>query len=82
MHAQLIARICSCTFIMLLQGYLKEALKDRMKYLRNTGKPIKRERTASDSEPKLKKPKMDFKQFPQLSSEPGKWIPLIWKDRN
>ena len=54
------------------QGYLKEALQDKLKYLRNAGKPKKRQSTGNEAspEPVAKKVKPEFKQFPQLSLEP------------
>lgn len=52
---------------------MKEALQDKLKYLRNAGKPrLKRDRgeTSDSTEPVAKKIKPEFKQYPQLSAEP------------
>ena len=62
---------------MLLQGYLAEALKDKMKYLRNakprTTKKAKSEpedMSGTDEEPQAKKPRKEFKQFPRSPAAP------------
>lgn len=63
-------------FFFSIQGYLRLALQDRMKYLRSAGKAPKRPlgdnggECSNDVEPTPKKPKKEYKQFPQLSSEP------------
>ena len=54
-----------------LQGYLVEALRDKMKYLRSFGKPKKvLDSEELDIEPPTKKRK-EFKQFPQTYAEPS-----------
>ena len=57
---------------MVMQGYLKEALKDKMKYLRNPGKHKKmaRQLPRLDDQPKTKKSKKDYTQYPKFSHEP------------
>ncbi len=61
---------CSVQSYLFFYGYLKEALKDKMKYLRNFGKP-KRPRSDTNDEPVGKKFKKEIKQFPEPSFPVG-----------
>ena len=55
----------------MFKGYLADAIKDKIKYVRYSGKALKRERKESDdTEPSTSAPKKKFKQFPHLNSEP------------
>ena len=54
----------------LLQGYLVEALKDKMKYLRNSKPRIKSENSNEMSEPPAKKIKKEFTQIPHIPAAP------------
>ena len=58
------------TDIHLLQGYIVEDLKNKMKYLRNTKpKNTKKELGENKGEPKPKKKGVEPKQFPRKPTE-------------
>ena len=46
------------------------ALQDKLKYLRNQGRPKKRVSDQNESNSKPKRQKQEFKQYPQLMEEP------------
>lgn len=49
---------------------MTEALRDKLKYLRNFGKKKVKKESDGDS-PLPKKPKIDYKQFPVINHEPS-----------
>lgn len=52
-----------------LQGYLVEALGTKLTYLRNFGKPKRVLPDSPEAVPAAKKPKKEFKQYPQTSED-------------
>ena len=74
---------CICLFWVLTKGYLTEALKDKMKYLRNVKpRPVKQvrsglkeesgmeDRSDSEEEVQARKPRKQFRQFPRVPAAP------------